>query len=206
MNRYVEGLENRTLNSATPATLFADQMKLAADSKATFVALLALRPAVAVDLRTIRADVMALPKSTTNIALVNALQIHTMQVGATVISDYAKLIALSSRGMNKVMIDGFRLKLKPTDATLQAKLQADIVAFGTAIVEPANKFAADMTLAGTTLAADAAALVNANPTATKLASDLQQMQTHAATAFGNVQITLAQGQTDLTKFVTDLTT
>jgi hypothetical protein len=206
MNRYLEGLENRTLNSATPAVLFADEMKLAADSKATVVALRQLRPAVAVDLKNVRADVMALPKSPANIALANALKNHSNQFAAILLSDYNKLIAISTRAMNRVMVDGFKLKLKPTNVTLQAKLQADLVNFEAAIVVPSAKFAADMTLAGTTLGTDAAALVAANPTATKLASDLQQMQVDAGAAFGNVQITLAQGQTDLAKFVTDLMT
>ena len=53
-----------------------------------------------------------------------------------------------------------------------------------------------MTLAGQTLAADAAALVAANPTATQLATDLQQLQIHATTAFSNVQVTLASSQPD----------
>ncbi|HSV13960.1 MAG TPA: hypothetical protein VLI90_06845 [Tepidisphaeraceae bacterium] len=194
------------MNSATPAVLFADQMKLAADSKATVMALRQVVPSLALDLKNARLDVLQLAKSPANIALVNALHNHAYQFGAMLLVDYNKLIALSTRAMNKVMVDGFKLKLKPTDTTLQAKLQADMVAFATAVVGPSAKFAADMTAAGTTLATDAAALAAANPTVTKLATDLQQLQGDAGTAFSKVQIALAQGGADLNQFVTDLTT
>jgi hypothetical protein len=206
MNRYMESLEGRTLCSATPTQLWADEMQLAADSRATITALRAVIPAVRTDMLAVRTDILKLPLTKTNLLLMAKLQVDQIKASVTLIQDYAMTVAIGMRAINKLFADGVMLKLMPTSEIIQAKVQADLVAFQAASAGPSAKLAADMTAFGTTIAADVAALVAANPTATQLATDVQKFQTDAVASLAPVQAALAQGGTDLAKLVTDLTT
>jgi hypothetical protein len=206
MNRYMESLEGRTLCSATTTQLWADEMQLAADSRATIAALRAVIPAVRADMLAVRTDILKLPRNTTNLLLVNKLQVDEIKASTTLLLDYARTVAVGTRAINKLFADGVMFKLMPTNVLLQAKLQADMAVFEAASAGPSAKLTADMTAFGTTIATDVAALVAANPTATQLATDTQKFQTDAVASLGPVQAALNQGGTDLAKLVTDLTT
>ena len=206
MNRYMETLEGRTLCSATTTQLWADEMQLAADSRATITALRAVIPAVRPDILAVRTDILKLPRNLTNLVLVTKLQVDCFKASTTLLMDYAMTVAVGTRAINKLFADGVMLKLMPTNALLQAKLQVDMAFFQAASAGPDAKLTADMTAFGTTIAADAAALVAANPTATQLATDVQKFQTDATASLAPVQAALNKAGTDLTKLVTDLTT
>jgi hypothetical protein len=203
-SRFVQSLESRALLSATPSTLIADELALAADAKTLHMDLKAYGPIYKADVKALAADLKALPKSPQNQLLLNALRRDQNKCAATLLGDFAHLMAVDRPAVGKLTADAFRVFLHPTDAIAKAKLAADITAFQSASAAPMAQFATDLAACGQTLAADAAALAAANPTATKLAADLEKTKADATAAAATIQADVSKGQTDLTKLLTDL--
>lgn len=204
MNRFLEKLETRELFSATTATIFAGLLQVSRDAMQVQKDLRGTLPALHADLKTVKADLKQLPLSKNNIQLLTRLHTDQVKCFAKLSGDYAKLMRVSTVAMNKVMMDAFKVMAKPNDEAAKAKLTADIVAAQTAAAAPTEKFMTDLNACATTLNADVAALVAANPTATKLATDLQTMQAHGVVIGTNIQSHFATAQTDLGKLFADL--
>jgi hypothetical protein len=202
--QFVQTLESRMLLTATPNTLVADELVLAADVKTLHADLKAYAPAYKADVKTLADDLRALPKSPANVLLLNKLRTDQNKCAATLRADFAHLMAVDRPAIHKLTVDAFRVFLHPTDATAQAKLAADIAAFQANGAAPLAQFTTDLAACGQTLAADADALVAANPTATKLATDLDKTKADASAAATTIQADVTKGQADLTKLLTDL--
>jgi hypothetical protein len=203
-SQFVQTLESRTLLSVTPNTLVADELALAADVKTLHADLKAYGPTYKADVKALAKDLKALPKSPANVLLLNKLRTDQNKCVAMLLGDFAHFMAVARPAVHKLTADAFRVFLHPTDTTAQAKLAADISAFQTASTAPIAQFATDLTACGQMLAADADALVAANPTATQLATDLDKTKADASAAAATIQADVTKGQADLTKLLTDL--
>lgn len=203
--RFIQSLEPRMLLSATPQTLVADELLLASDVKALHADLKAYGSTYKADVKALGADLKALPKSHQNVLLLNVLKKDQNKCAATLMADFAHLMAVDRPAVNKLTADAFRVFLHPTDATAKAKLAGDITAFQSAGAAPMAQFATDLAACGQTLAADVAALATANPSATQLSSDLDKTRADATAAAATIQADVSKGETDLTTLLTDLT-
>ena len=186
MSRFIQSLESRQLLSAVPVdkpTLVADQALVVADGAAARADLRSLAAVVRTDTAKIQTDLRGLPK--TNLVLMRTLR-----------TDEAKLLAHVTVDLNQLLNPGTAVARQSTAAGgllltratlgLQARVGAEVTALGTITVAPLAKFQDD--LQGTAVLADLQALVDANPTATTLATDAAQMMTDtsdAATTLGN---------------------
>lgn len=206
LTRFVQALESRTFLSASPVptTIIADELAVAADIKAFHADLKAYGPTYKADVKALKADLEALPKSEQNALLLNVLRADQNKCAATLRADFAHLMAVDRPALHKLRADGLRVFMHPTDAAAKAALAADITAFQSANAAPLATFMADLTACTHTLSTDVAALVAANPTATKLASDLQKAQADVAAAVSTIQNDLSKTQADLGKLTTDL--
>ena len=205
MNQFYETLEGRDLFSATTATIFADLIQVSKDATQLQRDLRSYMPAIQANLKSVLVDVKKLPNLKTNLPLFIKLQKDEVKCVVTLGGDFAAIMKAETAGMNHVITDAFKLMAKPTDATLQAKLGADIAAAQAAAVAPTTKFVNDLIGFATTLTADMTALTDANPTATQLATDLQAMQGNSAIVGQNLQAHFTTAQADLGKVLTDLT-
>ena len=204
--RFIDILESRTLMSSVPVptAVLADEAAVFADVKALHDDVVAYAPVYKADVKMLIADLKALPKSSQNTLLLNKLRTDQNKCAATLRADLAHLLAVDRPAFHKLSADAMKVFMKPTDATAQARLAADISAFQAANAAPLAAFMADLNACGTTLAQDVQALVAANPTATQLAGDLQKMGTDVTAAGSKVSNDLTQAQNDLTKLLADL--
>ena len=97
----------------------------------------------------------------------------------------------------------FKAMADPNDAALQTKLAGEIAVIETAAGAQITRFFNDIGACGATLTADADALVAANPTATKLATDVHGAEAHAAAALGTIQQAMVGCETALAKIFGD---
>lgn len=204
MNQFTEQLEGREFFSATTATIFADLIKVSKDAAQIQNDLRGYIPALQADLKPVAVDLKALPLSKANIQLLTKLRTDQVKAVVTLAQDYRTLMVVSTKAMTKVTMDAFMLMAKPNDEAVKAKLAADITAAQSAAAAPTAKFMTDLEACATTLSADVTALIAANPTATKLATDLQAVQSHAVLFGTNIQTHFATAQTDLGKVFEDL--
>jgi hypothetical protein len=209
MSRFIQSLESRTLLSATltKEMVLADQTGAIADVAATRAGFKAVASGIAADTRTIAADLKSLAtpdNRKANAALLSTLKADAHQGLATLRADNAHLLGLTTGVLHRSTAHALALLAHPTNATLQAKVAADMTALATVTAAPLAQLQTD--LQGFSLDADLTGIADANPTGTQLATDIAAAMTNQAAAVGTFGASAAAVQTDAGTLATDLAT
>lgn len=201
--QFMEMLEGRTLLSASPVTIVGDETKLVTDAKAALGVFETSVATFRTDRATLIADVKALPRTKTNNALVLKLSKNELAAAAVITADGKKLIAVDEAAVRTAVLDGLKDYANPTAAN-NAKLATAIQNAENLAAKPLAKLEADLNSTAGTLNADLNALGAANPSATKLTSDIFAAEAAETAARGQLTAQVATIQGDLSTLVTDL--
>ena len=202
--RFFQRLESRTLFAATTMTVLVDQSAVAGDVSSLHADLAAYAASYKGDVKALTADLKALPKSKQNVSLMNKLRTDQNKCAATLRADFAHMMAVDGPVLHKLTTDGMRVLMHPLNAEAKAKVAADSAALQTVGAAALAKFTADLSACGHTVSTDATALAAANPSATKLATDLHSAQAHVTAVITAIEAGLSKRQADLVKLMTDL--
>ena len=203
MAQFIEVLEDRTFLSATPTTIGADETKLLTDAKAAYAVFQSSVASYRTDRANLIADVKALPKNKTNNALILKVSKAELTAVAKITADGKKLIAVDQAAVRTAVTVGLKDFANPTAAN-DAKLVAAIQKAQSLAAKPLAKLQADLVSTSTTLDTDLNTLASANPSATKLNSDIATAESDQISAGISITAQLNTIQGDLSTLVTDL--
>ncbi|HSZ55246.1 MAG TPA: hypothetical protein VK797_06265 [Tepidisphaeraceae bacterium] len=202
MSCFIQSLESRTFLSATPvtkATLLADEAAIVLDAIAVKTDLKSLFATVVADTKTVQADLKGLPK--TNAPLLHTLKTDEAKTGALIKQDTNALLGPSLALVNRSTAAGIA-QIAKSNATIQAKVAADVAALGTVTTAPLAKLEADSM--GGDVGTDLQAIATANPSDTTLAADIAKQKSDTNTAGTTFDTAAVKFQTDIGAFAADL--
>jgi hypothetical protein len=199
----IESLETRALFSVNVVAVLTDEATLTAAVKTVTVDVQHYAPAYLADVKTLTSDMKGLPNTKANAQLLAQLVKDQATCNATMKNEYALIVKADTATFAKIMPDVMKAMSDPNDAALNAKLAGELTAAETAAHTQIATFFNDIGACGTTLTADADALVAANPTATKLATDVQAAEAHATAALGTIEQAMVGCETALAKIFAD---
>jgi len=206
MRQFIEQFESRTLLSAAPAAFVTDLSQLLADTAALKANFQHNVATLHTDARKLQADFHGLPKNAQNNSLLGHLRGDLGHNFGVMHHDMAAMLKAGTSNVRKLVADGVKVLLHPTDAAAKAKLVADLAAIPVGGGAPVTTFVADLQSFNTSIAADLTALATANPTNTALQSDVGATETDGAAFMTGLGNDFQAVQNDMTKLIGDLPT
>src|SRR6185312_16472974 len=191
MGSMIQRLESRVLFSAV-ATFVADGAPLAADIRTARADVTQYATALSNDVRTVTADVRNVPASPQKQALLKALRTDKANWLSVIRADVRSAITAATANGHQTITDAIRVFRHPTNLADIAKLAADLAAVGSGLKAPLGKLQSDASAAHTALVGDLNNIAAANPTDSKLQTDVQQITTESQSAITTLT---ADGQT-----------
>lgn len=201
MSRFIQSLEPRTLLSATvtKATLLADRAALLAEAKSARGGLTALVATLTHDTKTVQTDLKGGPK--TDATLLKTLRTDEGATKALVHKDLNALLGPSQALANRTIGQGLA-SMSHSNATLQAKIAADLAQLATVTAAPLAKLSADLQAA--TVGADLQAIGAANPANATLVADIAKLESDVSTAGGTLSTAATSFQTGVSTASSDV--
>jgi hypothetical protein len=195
MNQFIQSLEQRTFFSTALLTdqtaILAGETALKAATKNLTAQTKALLAAVTVDLKT-------LPK--TNAPLLKTVKADATALSKVTTSDQNAIVTPSTKLAKTAVTAGTKLLTSWTSKSV-ATVAADATALNSIIVAPLGKLQLDL---GGPLVTDLGVILNDNPSATQLASDIAALDSAYAADTAALTSAASQLQLDLGSLSTDL--
>ena len=181
MDRMIQSLESRVLFSSI-ASFVADGAQLAADVGVARTDVTQYAKALIGDVRTVAADVRNVPASTQKQTLLKTLRTDETKWASVIRADVHSVATAASANGHKTINDAILVFRHPTNLTYIARLASDIAAIGSGLNAPLSQLQTDTSAAYTALLADVNNIASANPTDTKLQTDVQQITAESQSA------------------------
>lgn len=191
MDRMIQSLESRVLFSSI-ATYIADGAQLAADIGAARTDVTQYARALLGDVRTVTADVRNVPASTQKQALLKTLRADENKWASVVRADVQSVVTAAKANGHATVNDAILVFRHPTNLTYIARLASDLAAIGSGLDAPLSQLQTDASAAYTALLGDVNNIASANPSDTKLQTDVQMITTESQSAITKLT---ADGQT-----------
>jgi hypothetical protein len=166
MESFFQSLESRTMLSAAPSV-----GALKSEGKVVVADTVALGKVLTADLVLVKADLKAADETKSSKALVSALSVEGTKAFAVTSAGVAKTITLIASDVTKLVAAAGTLAKHPTNTIDAAKVTADDNTLGT---DASNRLAVitnDLTDEYATNTTNLDAILTANPSNTKLATD-----------------------------------
>lgn len=203
MSELIQELESRVLLSSVTSVVSAGT-QLATDVGTARVDLTQYATTLRQDVQTISADLRALPASTTNTKLQTTLRTDRAKWTNTIQQDVLSAVRAATADGTKTVSAAVKVFLHPTNATFARALAADLKAVAHALAGPLARLQTDVAAARSALLNDLNGVASANPTATTLQSDVNQLGNDTQSAIDKLTADGQAIQTDLQTLVTDL--
>jgi len=195
MRQFIESLESRTLFSVT---LLTDQAAIVSDAAAIKTAVKNLAAQNNTLLAAITVDLKTLPK--TNAPLLKTVKSAAAKLATATASDETSITTSSGKLAKKSVTDGDTLLTAWTPKG-ETAIASDATTLNSIVVAPLGKLQLDL---NGPLVADLGVILTQNPTATKLASDINALDAAYAAASAQLTTAATQYQTGLTTLASDL--
>lgn len=203
MSELIQELESRVLFSSVLGTVGAGT-QLATDVGTARADLTQYAATLRQDVQTVSADLRALPASTTNTKLQSTLRTDRAKWTNAIQQDVLSAVRAATADGTKTVSDAARVFLHPTNATFARALANDLKAVGHALAGPLAKLQTDVASARSALLNDLNGVASANPTATSLQTDVNQLGSDTQSAIDKLTADGQAIQSDLQTLVADL--
>lgn len=191
MDNMIQRLESRVLFTSI-ASYLADGVQLAADIGVARADVTRYATALTGDVRTVTADVRNVPASAQKQSLLKTLRTDETKWASVIRTDVRSVVTAATANGRKTIDDAILVFRHPTNLTYIARLAADLLAIGSGLNAPLNQLQSDASAAYSALLGDVNNIASANPTDTKLQTDVQQIGTESQSAINKLT---ADGQT-----------
>jgi len=191
MSDMIQRLESRVLFSSI-ATFVADGAQLATDIRTARADVIQYATALSKDVRTVGADVRSTPASAQKQTLLKTLRTDEAKWTSVIRADVRSAVNVANANGRHTISDAILVFRHPTNLAYIGKLAADLAAIGSGLNAPLNQLQSDATSAYTALLGDLNNIAAANPTDTKLQTDVQQITAESQSAITKLT---ADGQT-----------
>lgn len=181
MNDMIQRLESRVLFSSI-ATFVADGAQLATDIKTARADVIQYASALSKDVRMVGADVRSTPASAQKQTLLKTLRTDESKWTSVIRADVRSAVNVANANGRHTISDAILVFRHPGNLTYIGKLAADLAAIGSGLNAPLNQLQTDASSAYTALLGDLNNITAANPTDTKLQTDVQQITTQSQSA------------------------
>lgn len=181
MSDMIQRLESRVLFSSI-ATFVADGAQLAADIKTARADVIQFAGALSKDVRIVAADVRTIPASAQKQTLLKTLHTDETKWASAIRGDVRSAVNVANANGHHTIADAILVFRHPTNLTDIAKLGADLAAIGSGLNAPLNQLQSDASAASTALLGDLNNTASANPSDTKLQTDVQQITNESQSA------------------------
>ncbi|HEY2588316.1 MAG TPA: hypothetical protein VGI81_21430 [Tepidisphaeraceae bacterium] len=203
MPEMIQTLEDRVLFSSTSAAIAAGS-QLATDVGTARADVTQYATTLGTDVRTLAADLRALPAAGGNTKLQTTLRNDRLKWTTTVRQDVTTAVRSATANGDKTVADALRAFFHPTNATFARVLAADLKAIGRALAGPIAKLQNDVAAGRSALLTDVNTIAAANPGATTLQTDAGQVSTDSQNAMDKLSADGQAIQSDLQSMVTAL--
>jgi hypothetical protein len=203
MSELIQELESRVLFSSMVGAVGAGT-QLAADVGTARADLTQYATTLRQDVRTVAADLRALPSSTTNTKLQATLRTDRAKWANTIQQDVLSAVRAATADGTKTVSAAVRVFLHPTNATFAKALATDLKAVGHALAGPLARLQTDVASARSALLNDLNGVATANPAATALQTDVNQLGADTQNAIDKLTTDGQAIQSDLQTLVADL--
>jgi hypothetical protein len=204
MSEFVQTLESRTFFSSSLSAALTGGGQLAKDVQAASADLTHYGSTLATEVKTLASDFRALPASASNRKLILQLQRDERASLAVLRRDVVNVIHAATGHGHKIVFDAIRVYFQPTNVVYLSRLAADFSAVSGAVAGPLAKLESDVQSGRSILLGDLNNLVSANPSASQLQADTQQIQTDSQSAITQITADGQALQNDLTSLVQNL--
>ena len=191
MSDMIQRLESRVLFSSI-ATFVADGAQLATDIKTARADVIQYATALSKDVRIVGADLRSVPASTQKQTLLKMLRTDESKRTSVIRADVRSAVNVANANGRHTIADAILVFRHPTNVTYIAKLAGDLAAIGSGLNAPLSQLQGDASAAYTALLGDLNSIASANPTDTKLQTDVQQITAASQSAITKLT---ADGQT-----------
>lgn len=191
MSEMIQRLESRVLFSSI-ATFVADGAQLAADIRTARADVIQYATALSKDVRMVGVDVRSTPASAQKQTLLKTLRTDEAKWTSVIRADVRSAVNAANANGRHTIGDAILVFRHPTNLADIGKLAADLAAIGSGLNAPLNQLQTDTSSAYTALLGDLNNIASANPTDTKLQTDVQQITTQSRSAITKLT---ADGQT-----------
>jgi hypothetical protein len=196
MRDLCASLERRTLLSLSFQTVTDDYKAVLGATKVLSADLTSAAATYRTDSKLIAADIKALGKNRTN--SLDITKLNKTVAGATALDARAmgKLISVAAVSLKRVTSAFSAVAIHPTAAN-DARVSAALTSLTTALIPYETVLATDTAAGDAKVAAALGSLVAANPTDTKLSTDVGTAETNSATALGVIANEVIITNTDI---------
>lgn len=191
MSEMIQQLESRILFSSI-ATFVADGAQLASNIRIARADVIHYAAALSKEVRTVGADVRDVSASAQEQTLLKTLRTDESKWISVIRADVRSAINVANANGRNTISDAILVFRHPTNLAYIGKLAADLAAIGSGLNAPLNQLQTDASSAYTALLGDLNNIASANPTDTKLQTDVQQITTESQSAITKLS---ADGQT-----------
>ena len=191
MSDMIQELESRILFSSI-ATFVADGAQLAADIKTARADVIQYASALSKDVRIVGADLRNVPASAQKQTLLKTLRTDQTKWTSVIRGDIRSAVNVANANGRHTIADAILVFRHPTNLTFIGKLATDLAAIGSGLNAPLNQLQGDASSAYTALLGDLNNIASADPTDTKLKTDVQQITAESQLAINKLT---ADGQT-----------
>jgi hypothetical protein len=206
MWEFVQTLESRTFFSSSLSSVLSGGSQLAKDVQTASADLTHYGSTLATEVKTLASDVRGLPASASNHKLILQLQRDERTSLAVLRRDVVNVIHAATGHGRKIVFDAVRVYFQSTNVVYLSRLAADFTAVSGALAAPLAKLESDVQSGRSTLLGDLNNLVTANPSASQLQTDTQQIQTDSQSAITQITTDGQALQNDLASLVQNLGT
>lgn len=203
MSEMIQAMESRILFSSVSGAIAAAS-QLGTDVGTARADATQYATTLSAEVRTLAADLRALPASTGNTQLQATLRNDRAKWTATIRQDVMTAVRSATANGNKTVADAVRVFFHPTNAVFANALAADLKAVGRALAGPLVKLQGDLAAGRTALLDDVNTIATANPAAATLQTDIAQISTDSQNAMNKLSADGQAIQSDLQSLVTAL--